>query len=475
METSAEKGPHREQVRLELNVQNDMIATVRIRGNPDTSFAAAQIYQALNEHNVKYGVDQQAIEKVVHTVRNSIEPVHIEETVARGHPATPGIDGSYHRLVREVNKVNIREDGKADFRNIEKFVTVDKGDPVVEIVPASPGKPGYNLYGDEIHPEPANPAPRKPGKNISQMPGSNKYIARIHGIYVDDGNTIDISPELVVEGNAGLETGNIEYDGNVRILGNIERGTQVRVGGNLYVGGTIESGHLKVAGDIEVHQGINTARQGTLQCSGSIQSTYIENSVIIADGSLYVQKSILASYVITHENIELASGGSVLAGSEVVCFGNLSTDHLGSKAGSVTRLFMGTHYKNTRQWEQSRKELEGLEEHINKLTHSLKQYRDKVQRYRGNPPVTLQAEIRQSFREYKEELAKQKRARSIFNYLSQHRNNPDSIRITARQMIHPGAEIRYHGHTEKYTTESSATVLEYFPGEQKPEIKAFKK
>ena len=61
-----------------------MIATLRLRGHPDPSFSATGIYQALNEHNVKYGVDQQAIEKIVHAVKNSIEPVHLEEIVARG-------------------------------------------------------------------------------------------------------------------------------------------------------------------------------------------------------------------------------------------------------------------------------------------------------------------------------------------------------------------------------------------------------
>ena len=475
METPAENGPRREELRAELNVQNDMLATLRLRGQPDPSFSDTRIYQLLNEHNIKAGVDQTAIQKVVNQVRSSIEPIHLEEVVARGKPPVAGINGTYHRLVRESDKVNIREDGKADFRNIQKFVTVDKGQPVVEIIPESQGTPGHNLYGEELKPDPPAPAPRKPGKNISLMPGSHKYIARIHGVYVDDGKTIDVSPELVVEGNAGLETGNIEYDGNVRILGNIERGTQVRVGGNLSVGGTIESGNLKVAGDIEVQHGINTARQGSLQCSGGIRSTYIENSVIICDGSLYIEKSILSSYVISHENIEVSGQGSALAGSEIVCYGNLSVGHLGGKAGSVTRVFMGTHYKNTRQWEHSKKELETLEEHINSMTHKLKQYRDKVQRYRGNVPVALQAEIRQEFRAYKEELAKQRRATSIFNYLSHHRSNPHPITVTVREMIHPGAEIRYHGHTEKFNQESSSVILEFSPEDPKPEMRAFKK
>ncbi|MBI40922.1 MAG: hypothetical protein CMF59_15090, partial [Leptospiraceae bacterium] len=140
----------------------------------------------------------------------------------------------------------------------------------------------------------------------------------------------------------------------------------------------------------------------------------------------------------------------------------------------VTRLFMGTHYKNTRQWEHSKKELEELDQNLETLTHKLKQYRDKIQRYRGNPPVALQAEIRQSFREYKEELAKQKRATGIFNYLSKHRTNPDPLQVTVRNMIHPGSEVRYHGHTEKFTAESSSTVLDFFPGEQKPTIRAYK-
>ncbi|MCB1170232.1 MAG: DUF342 domain-containing protein [Leptospiraceae bacterium] len=473
MEAAQENGPRREEVRVELNVQSDMIATVRLRGNPDPHFSETRIYQLLNEHNIKFGVDAPTIQKIVKQVQASTDPVHIEETVARGTPMTPGVNGTFHRLVRKVDKVKLTEDGKADFRNIQKFVTVEKGQPVVEIIPETQGKPGHNLYGEEIPAEPPEPAPRKPGKNISLMPGSHQYIARIHGVYVDDGKIIDISPELLVEGNAGLETGNIEYDGNVRILGNIERGTQVLVGGNLFVGGTVESGHLKVAGDMEVQQGINTARQGTLQCAGNIHSTYIENSVIICDGSIQVQKSILSSYVISHDDIILEKGGT-LAGSEIVCYGDLITDHLGSKSGSVTRLFMGTHYKNTRQWEHSKKELEAIDEHIQTMTHHLKQYRDKVQRYRDHVPVSLQAEIRQEFRAYKEELAKQRRATSIFNYLSQHRSNPHPIKVVARQMIHPGVEIRYHGHTEKYTAETSLVELHFGPDDAKPQIKAFK-
>lgn len=451
-----------------------MTATVRLRGNPDPHFSESKIYQLLNEHNIKFGVDKETIQKIVQQVQTSKDPVHIEETVARGRPAKPGLDGTFHRLVRKEDKVKIREDGKADFRDIKKFVTVEKGQSVVAIIPPTPGESGFNLYGDELKPDPPNPAPRKPGKNISLMPGSNEYIARIHGVYVDDGNIIDVSPELIIEQNAGLETGNIEYDGNVRILGNIERGTEVLVGGNLFVGGTIESGHLKVAGDIEVAHGINTARQGTIQCAGSIQSVYIENSVIICDGAIRAQKSILSSYVISHDTIVLETGGSAIAGSEIVCFGDLVADHLGSRSGSITRIFMGTHYKNTRQWEHSKKELDTINEHVDKMTHKLKQYRDKVQRYRGNVPVGLQAEIRQEFREYKEELAKQRRATSIFNYLAAHRSNPHPVRVVAREMIYPGVEVRYHGHTEKFTVESSHVELHFDPVDGKPEMKAYK-
>ena len=42
-----------------------MLATLRLRGQPDPSFSDTRIYQLLNEHNIKAGVDQTAIQKVV--------------------------------------------------------------------------------------------------------------------------------------------------------------------------------------------------------------------------------------------------------------------------------------------------------------------------------------------------------------------------------------------------------------------------
>ncbi|MCB1168163.1 MAG: DUF342 domain-containing protein, partial [Leptospiraceae bacterium] len=385
MESPEKQGPIPGEVRAELHVdENHMQATLRLRGMPDSSFHEARIFQILNDHGIKFGADHDAIRKIVHTVQTSITPLHIEETVARGIPPTPGVDGQVRRLVRKADKVQIREDGKADFRNVKKFITVEKGQPVVEIIPPQPGTAGHNLLGEEMKPEPPAPAPRKPGKNISLVPGGHEYIARLHGIYVDDGNIVDVNPELVINGNAGLETGHIEYDGNVRILGNIERGTQVKVGGNLFVGGTIESGQLKVVGDLAVNQGINTARNGTISCHGNVKATYIENSVLVCDGDIEVSRSILTSYLITHGSIRMATGGSTLAGSEIVCFGNLEVDILGSKVGGVTRIFAGTHYKNAKQWEQSKKELEEIEQRVEQLTYRLQQYRDKVQRYRGN-------------------------------------------------------------------------------------------
>ena len=106
-----------------------------------------------------------------------------------------------------------------------------------------------NIYGKVIEPKKPEVPRLKVGENVTFDKDSNEYVSKIHGIFVKSDDGIDVSPVLEITGNVGLESGNVNYEGNVKIGGNIERGTIVVALGDVTVGGVIESGNIRIGGN----------------------------------------------------------------------------------------------------------------------------------------------------------------------------------------------------------------------------------
>lgn len=451
-----------------------MEASIILRNLPDTSLHSSEVISALDAAGVQYGLDTSAVEALIKEASAKDCPDRIEKIVARGKPVSPGRDGVFQRLVKQSDHVAIREDGRADFRNVQKFQTVKKGQNVALIRKPVEGKPGINVKGEEILPEPVMPAPRKGGKNVSEIPGEEIYISRIRGVYTDDGETIDVNPELEIKGDAGIESGNLEYEGTIRVSGNVERGTEIKAGGDLIVDGVVESGRLSIRGNLVVGTGVNTARDGTLHVHGSLESPYIENSVVMVDGPLLVERAILGSHIVCHDMVNVKEESGTISGSEIVSYGSIISGQIGNKSGARSILFTGLHYRNTKNWEKTKKVLERAVKELEHAAAKLRGTQNKVVRYsKTSVPVDVQAQVRADLKYYQETEQKKKKAEAEYQKLIKHRINRSPVQIGARSMIFPGVEIHYAGHIHRITAQQSKVSLIFEPGTDKYKIKSF--
>ena len=450
-------------------------AMLQLRATRRSVVLYEHVIELMDRAGIIYGVDPTAIRRELAAYSDVFgEKPNRDIRVARGTPPKPGVDGTVEVLIKPPPPVVIDQSGRADYRNIEKFRTVEPGQVLARVTPPVPGEPGIDVFGEQI----PSPPPKEPeleaGPNVGFRSSSNEYVAQVHGIFVHNNQRIDVNPVLNIRGDVGLESGNVTYDGNVKIGNNIERGSIVSATGDVEVGGTIESGTVRCGGSLTVRKGINTRRDEMVTVNGDIYATYIDNSNVTANGTLIVSKSIIASHIICYSDINLSAKGSALTGGEITCYGSLSADSIGNRTGIPTRIYLGLHHKNLQYYKLHLKEMEEIEREYERMRDEVIKIKNYIQRMRGKIPVGKQASFQATYKDYKHQVELRDRIQAQIAEYRESRYDHEEVRLTIRDTIHPGVEIHYRSHVEKITAPQTRAVFRFIPGREKPVLEAYK-
>ncbi len=112
------------------------------------------------------GIDLDVVDSIAQNPEN-IQSV----IVAKGKPHQNGRDGEIKYLVDidKEAKPKMLEDGSVDFKEIDAFTTVKKGDVLAEKVDPTEGTPGLTVTGKNIKGKPGKIANFKFGKNVESQ------------------------------------------------------------------------------------------------------------------------------------------------------------------------------------------------------------------------------------------------------------------------------------------------------------------
>jgi uncharacterized protein (DUF342 family) len=462
--------PNQPDGRVDIHVSADgMEASVSLHG-PDLRLTPDQLLVRLDSQGIVFGIDSSAVIALIQRART--ERGKLEAVVARGIPVKPAQAAYAEVMVQEGEKVAISHTGQADFRNIAKYHAVKKGEVLFRNHEARPGEPGTDVYGRNRQPQSVVDQKLRAGENVGAGSAPGEFIAQVDGLFERKSDTIHVRTELRIEGDAGLSTGNLEFAGPVSVLGNVEKGTTIHCA-SLRVGGLVESGFLTVDGPVHVDGGVNTGKEGTLHVRGELHTGYLDNSTLVCQGNVIVARSILSSRVITYGSVLLSSPGSTLAGGEIMSFGSVEADHIGNRTGIGTKITLGMHYGKARAYEVLHKDVEFLEHQVNGLAHDLKEIRAWIPRQRGNISAEKRIEMKSTYQTYRDKLAALQGKRQDLQMLLAGRFNADSVRLVARDTLHPGVEIHFHHHVERIAAPLTKCILLFKPGAEKPEMQAF--
>ncbi|WP_092138936.1 DUF342 domain-containing protein [Cupriavidus sp. YR651] len=275
--------------------------------------------------------------------------------IARGVAAVPGEAARFDSLVQPRKPVQVEnEDDRVDLRDLGSLLLVNPGTALMRRTPAKQGKDGMDVLGKAIPAEVMVDTPYAADlTGVAVDPNNpNLLLAVIAGSPRVMPNGVIVSPVVDVEA-VDLHSGNVNFDGSLRVSGDIRTGMTVRVTGDVVVSGTIEAARVEAGGDVIVKGGIigkaETAHGGdpndiaSVRTKGAVHARYIQNAVVEAATEVIVESGIRQSDVSAGERVVVGTptGQGSISGGRTRALLAVNTAILGAPAGSATTVQVG--------------------------------------------------------------------------------------------------------------------------------------
>ena len=272
---------------IEVSISDDKKqGFIKLEKNEEgcTTFTKEQFLSALKENLIVYGIIESAVEKLA---QRPIFNIRIKVAVAE--EPVDGENGTVKLFIKKDSEYKPEYGGenRVDYKNLNYFQMVEKGQVLCEIVKEKDGTDGTNILGEPI-PAKKGKKPFVPvGKNTSLNEDETLLIADCDGI-VKFVNTININEMLHISKNIDFSTGNIDFSGDVTIDGDVSSGFSVKAGGNIIIKGVVEDAKIEAAGNVAIAKGIYGGSSGKVKVGKDLRCNYIENAVLSVEGDITV-------------------------------------------------------------------------------------------------------------------------------------------------------------------------------------------
>lgn len=306
------------------------------------------IRAAVSGMNVVAVLDLDAIRAAL--AKGSCENVEI----AHGTAPVQGTPAEFVNLVQPRKPAQVEDEGDHfDLRDLGSLLLVNPGTALMRRTAATPGREGVDLFGkalpaDEVEDTPyaddltgVSADPNDPNLLLAVIAGSPRILP--HGV--------SVSPVVDVEA-VDLHSGNVTFDGSLRVSGDIRTGMSVKVTGDVVVNGTIEAAHVEAGGDVIVKGGIigkaetshgDSNEIASVRTKGAVHARYIQNAIVEAATEVIVESGIRQSDVSAGERVVVGTptGQSSISGGRTRAMQTVSVAVLGAPAGSATMVQVG--------------------------------------------------------------------------------------------------------------------------------------
>jgi hypothetical protein len=351
-----------------------------------------RVLAALQKIGIRHGVDIQAINQAVATVRKDDPDIVWRTVIATG---TPPIPGKPRRLRFSVNIVNKRTLREAIFHEYEEFGPVPnvvrEGDVIGRLLLRERGKEGVDIYGDDSLP-PAPPI-------LEYLLSDAIYLS--HGVMTAqhpgavfmDGNQVDIIPMYIVRDPKPGLLKDFAYPGAVLVLGNLEGPGQVRCD-DLIVTGDCENIEVSSSGDVFILGGITGHNETRIDADGDLFANFISEADVSALGNVSIVNAIVNSRVISNGMVRVSSEQGMISGGSIQALRGVSVYTIGSEFGLFTETIVGKDFlteqrlkdfsETIRQHEENLRRIMRLKMEVSKARVALEQLPpDKQELYIG--------------------------------------------------------------------------------------------
>lgn len=277
--------------------------------------------EALHNKNIVYGICSVQLDNIIPG-----QPI----VIAEGKVPGKGTDAIITYIEMPERRPVIREDGNADYYEMNFVTPIEKGDWLGEKTPPQIGVSGKDVYGNEIKGKKG--LDRKlfyDRKSIKEVEEDGKIILRaLHGGVLEFVNeVVSVGHQLFIDGDVGPETGSISFDGTVIITGTVLAGYSVNAQNDISIeateavtnAGEIRSGN----GNIYIKGGVFGGGKTIIAAKETIYIKHANDCTISAKrvhAGLYLLGSeVTADYIEVDPHKGRIIGGKTEATYRITC------------------------------------------------------------------------------------------------------------------------------------------------------------
>ncbi len=404
-----------------------------------------RIKSGLERQGIVFGIDEEAIRSVVQKKPGTAV------TVAGGQEPIAGTDAIMEEclgLCEMSGKPTITQTGRADFKQLNAFINVSKGQVVVKKTPPVSGTPGMDVHGESIPCREGEDFPFPPVSNTEVSEDELALISTVDGCAYLEGDRIAIVPALEIKDNVDYSTGNIHASVAVTVNGDVLSGFKVESREDILVKGTVEGSQLSAQRNIFFPGGVQGKEEAQIRAGNNIEAKFINAARVQAKGTITVQGFVMNSYI-KAKRLHLEGEGAELIGGIIDAADDIKASRIGSDIGVKTKVRLGyemEEFKNS--IEQVSDEINSWNDKIQRFTES-KQTLDNWKEKKGELPPDKQEiyekliknleKAKKAITEKEKEMEKIQEEMEAANM---------SVRmIRASETIMPGVEISILNHT----------------------------
>ena len=405
------------------------------------------VLASLREHGIIYGVRQAALDA-------ALTAGHCEALcIARGDAPVQGTPGRFESML--VDPLQQRSDAGTqedlNYNDLCHLLLVRAGALLMRRIAPVQGTNGTNIKGTAIAANPisdiafaaglegAAPDPDHPDLLLATQAGQPVILP--NGIYVN--NMLEVA-------NLDLNTGNIAFEGTIRIQGDVKAGMQLKVSGDVIVNGTVEAAEIIAGGNVVVNGGIigvgnprpgaktlpaNTAR---IQCQGSVRALFMEHARIEAGDSIHIASHARRCELYARNAVLVGKPGtknSHIAGGTVQATRLVRVPTLGAAAGMHTSVHVGSDPYLVQEIAAQEQRLQDKLGQVEKMRQLLAYLKQNPQKSAGGAGEKVQAAFKQLSTEIYQ-LVEEKAEIAAKQKLTEH------SKIEVSHAIYEGVELR---------------------------------
>lgn len=345
---------HRRDGEFSLEVSDDlMTASLTLVAPFGGRAKSVDVVNAIRAQGITYGILHEQLRGALSTgFCNKL-------VIAQGLMPTPAEPARFESLLEEKQEElsEIDEDAVVSYADMGYLLLVSAGDPLMRRVPPVPGKDGIDIKGGKVPARPiadiqfakesigAEPSADDPDLLVAMVPGQPTVIK----------NGVKINPIIDVE-NVDLSTGNLTFEGTVRVKGDVMTGMKLHVGGDVIVSGTVEAAEIVAGGNVVVKGGVIghsegvTATAGTtaiasrISAKGSVQVMFAESAHIEAADNILVLGNARQCELLAGNEITVGKGNprtGQIIGGRIEATNVIRANTIGASTGNFTRVQVG--------------------------------------------------------------------------------------------------------------------------------------